>query len=155
MIVIPPRKCVACAGSGIAATRNEFEVGHCGGCKGTGVFKPVPRIVYVAGPFRAQTPWMVELRVRAAEQASLWLWKQGVINLCPHLLGRHFDKEIPDPDILAGMLELAARCDGIVLLEGWERSSGSKAELAHMQSLGKAVFYDLHAVVAWARQSAS
>lgn len=155
MIVLQPRKCVACAGSGIASTNNEYEVGHCSECKGTGVYKPSPRIVYVAGPFRAQTPWEVEKRVRTAEEASLLLWNSGVINLCPHLLGRHFDKAIADSDILAGMLELASRCDGIFMLPGWERSSGSKAELAFMQKLGKAVFYDVQAVVAWARQSAS
>jgi hypothetical protein len=29
--------------------------------------------VYVAGPFRATTPWGVERNIRHAEEAGLWL----------------------------------------------------------------------------------
>lgn len=54
---------------------------------------------------------------------------------------------------LAGKFDLAeallwdlarvAECDGIVLLEGWERSSGARAELALAAALGKMALRDL------------
>lgn len=154
-----PRKCVVCAGSGVDHQNDGWR---CKECNGTGVFRPKPRVVYVAGPFRARTPWEVEQRVRRAEEASVLLWQAGVINLCPHTQGR-FTNGLFDDDILAGMLELASRCDAILLLSGWENSAGSRAEAALMESLHKKIFecsrsrvleVVVQSVAEWVRQSA-
>ncbi len=162
MIVPSPRKCVACAGKGRVVTRegrNEYELddyGPCGECTGTGVYQPRARVVYIAGPFRARTSWEVEQRVRKAEEMSVLLWQAGVINLCPHTMGR-FTNGSFDENILAGMLELASRCDGIVMLPNWFNSVGSQAEHALMEKLDKKIFYspvNLATVIEWARQSA-
>ncbi len=41
-----------------------------------------PCLVYVAGPFRARSPWEVERNVRAAETATLALASMGAVPVC-------------------------------------------------------------------------
>lgn len=36
------------------------------------------KVVYIAGPFRAATPWLVEANVRRAEEVALAVWRLGI-----------------------------------------------------------------------------
>lgn len=45
-------------------------------------------------------------------------------------------------EVLKRDLEAVATCDRIVLLHGWQRSSGAKRELAHALSLGLEVLVE-------------
>lgn len=95
------------------------------------------KLVYIAGPYRAVTPWEVELNVRNAETVALAVAKLGFVPVCPHAMYRHFDKQLSDEFWLDGTLELLRRCDGAVFIPGWQRSSGSQVEYveAHEKSL--------------------
>jgi hypothetical protein len=68
-------------------------------------------MVYVAGPFRADTPWGVELHVRRAEERAYMLAARGVGYVCPHLNGRFFDKTATDEYWLEMTMEQMRRCD--------------------------------------------
>lgn len=107
------------------------------------------KLVYVAGPFRGPTPWAVEQNIRAAETWAYLIWGLQLTAVCPHAMGRFFDKSIPDAVILAGTLEIMKRCDAVFLIPGWERSLGSQAEAAMAKSMNIPIFESLGELKAW------
>lgn len=110
------------------------------------------KVIYVAGPFRADTPFGVERNVREAEEASLLLWQAGVINICPHTMGRFFDKIVPDDIVLGGTAEIMTRCDAVwVFSKNWKSSSGTQEEIRIAKERGMPVFFHLHEVLDYAR----
>jgi len=96
-------------------------------------------VVYVAGAFRAKTQWGIMQNVRKAEDASLKLWKQGYVVICPHTMTQYFQDECPDEVWLEGCIELLKRCDAIYMVDGWENSEGSREELRIARELGLTV----------------
>jgi len=100
------------------------------------------RLIYIAGAFRAPTPWQIEQNIRRAEEASLKIWKLGDVPVCPHTMTRFFQGECPDEIYLKGTLEMLSRCDAILMLKGWEKSSGSIQELELAKSLELEVIYE-------------
>lgn len=86
------------------------------------------RVVYIAAPFRAETPWQQEQNVRRAEEAALELWKKGYACICPHAMTRFYQGECPDKVWLDGTLEIMKRCDLVYCLSGWEKSHGASVE---------------------------
>lgn len=98
------------------------------------------KVVYLIGPFRAETGWQIEQNIRRAEEVALEIWKMGAAVLCPHTNMRFFNGEASDGLWLAGDLELLSRADGAVLLPGWERSQGSLPELEAAATRGMRVF---------------
>lgn len=108
-----------------------------------------PRVIYVAGPFRSPTHWGIVENVRRAEAAALEVWKRGAIALCPHLNTANFQGALPDGAWLYGTLELMRRCDAVVLVEGWESSSGTMTEIAEAETLGIPVLSSLDQLDKW------
>jgi nucleoside 2-deoxyribosyltransferase len=104
-------------------------------------------IIYLASPFRAATPWLVEQNVREVEKVALEVAFAGHVPLAPHVMYRAYDKTLPDEFWLAATLRLLERCDAILMLPRWRESAGARAELKHAQSLKMPVFYDLTALV--------
>ena len=94
------------------------------------------KVAYVAGPYRAPTVRGIVENIRRAEEAALWLWRNGYAALCPHLNTALFDGACPDEVWLAGGLELLRRCDLVVLVPGWESSEGTRVEVAEAYRLG-------------------
>lgn len=108
------------------------------------------KIIYVAGPFRADTPWHVEENIRMAERTALRIALAGHIPLCPHTMYRYFDGSAPDEFWLEGTQELLRRCDGIVMSPGWPQSSGSKGELELAKTLDMHIFMTPERFEEWA-----
>lgn len=98
------------------------------------------KVVYVAGPFRAKTPWGIEQNIREAETLALEVARIGAVPLCPHTMYRFYQESLPDEFWLEATLELLRRCDAIVLSPRWRESTGSKGEREEALRLGLPVF---------------
>ncbi len=98
------------------------------------------KLAYVAGPYRAATESAVVANIRAAEGIAITLWQAGYAVICPHKNTALFGGLAPDEVWLKGDLVMLARCDMVVLVPGWRRSSGTQAEVAHARARGIPVY---------------
>ncbi len=98
------------------------------------------KVVYIAGPFRAPNAWLVECNIRKAEAMALAVAEAGAMPLCPHTNTRFFNGTCTDTFWIAGTLELLRRCDAIIMVQGWEKSSGARGERDVAQALDLPVF---------------
>lgn len=110
------------------------------------------KLIYIAGPYRAATPWGVEQNIRAAEDVAVRVHKAGMFAVCPHANSRHMEGIADDAHFLAGTLEMMRRCDAVLLVDGWLKSEGSCAEVNEAERLDKRVFepHEWDDLVAWA-----
>lgn len=90
--------------------------------------KTTRRLVYIAGPYRASTPYQVERNIRAAEDLGLIVAYAGGVPVIPHSMFRYFDGLLTDQYWLEATQTLMLECDRMVMLPGWETSEGSRAE---------------------------
>lgn len=121
--------------------------------------EPAPTLVYIAGPFRAESNWGVQQNVRRAEELALEATLRGaqagvrIMPVCPHKNTSNFHGYRPDlltDDFwLAGTLELMRRCDAVLLTKGWRKSTGTRAEVKEARRLGIPVFERIVNLVAW------
>lgn len=86
------------------------------------------QVIFISGPYRADTLQGVMKNIQRARSAALKLWKQGYAVICPHSNTALFDGAADDSVWLKGYLEILKRCDAIYMLKGWEKSEGSRAE---------------------------
>lgn len=107
------------------------------------------KVIYVAGPFRAPSTWLIEQNIRKAEEAALNIWRAGAVALSPHLNTRFFQGAAPDEVWLQGDLELMKRCDAVLMLEGWKESAGSTIEHQYAMKWGLKVLYSHDEAVRW------
>jgi nucleoside 2-deoxyribosyltransferase len=119
------------------------------------------KVVYIAGPYRAPTPWGVEQNIRRAEDVAVRVHKAGMMAMCPHANSRHMEGVADDAHFLAGTMELMRRCDAVLLVPGWENSSGTIAEMSEAERLRLPIFgrFDVDSGVyhlkKWAEQSSA
>jgi hypothetical protein len=90
------------------------------------------RIAYIAGPYRGNSHYEVELNIRIAESVAIELWQMNFAVICPHKNTSHFDGLAPDRVWLDGDLEFIDRLDSfqdcLVMLPNWEKSEGATRE---------------------------
>ena len=95
------------------------------------------RLVYLAGPYRdARGEYFVGQNIRAAASIAIELWRLGYAVITPHLNTAFFGGACPDEVWLEGDLVMMRRCDFVVLVPGWDKSSGTRAEVAEARRLG-------------------
>jgi len=99
-------------------------------------------LVYIAGPYRAKTIHETVENIRRAEAVAIKYWKEGYAVICPHLNTALLDGAIPDRKILKGDLVILSRCDIVVMMKGWEKSQGARAEHDYAQELGITIYYE-------------
>jgi len=110
-------------------------------------------LAYIAGPFTATDDTKVELNIRAAEDAARRVISSTELVAClvPHSIGRYFKQGPGSPDFwYRATMEMCERCDCILMVPGWEQSSGSVRERARMVELGRPVFTSVEDLVRWA-----
>lgn len=107
------------------------------------VARPVSlSLVYVAGAYSAATRVEVSANVqRARELAARVDRVPGYFAVTPHLLGLGIEDAGDDEFWYEGTAKLASRCDVLVTVVGWERSKGSRREVADAQARGIPVYH--------------
>lgn len=133
-----------------AAEQNQplpllFDFWEAGKEEGNGQLK----IIFLIGPFRALTAFEIERHCWSVEAVALEVWKLGAVALSPQLNSRHFHGAMPDEIFLDGYLEVLGRCDAALLLDGWQASQGSLAELEQAKRQDFPVFCTLEDLRAW------
>jgi hypothetical protein len=99
------------------------------------------KVAYVAGKYRAPTVRGIVENIRAAEAVAIELWRMGFAVVCPHLNTACFDGAAPDEVWLKGDLEILSRCDLVVMVPGWEQSSGACGERDFAEEHDLPVYY--------------
>lgn len=100
------------------------------------------KLVYVSGRFTATDRAGVQRNIAEAVAVGLDVARVGAMPVIPHANTAHpnFESLQPYTFWIEGTLELLRRCDGIIMVPGWEASKGACGELAEAQRLGLAVF---------------
>lgn len=110
------------------------------------------KLVFICGPFRASTRWGMLKLIRNAERAALSVAERGAFPVCPHKNTENFHGLLTDEFWLKGYKSLLARCDGILILNGWEASSGSREEVELAEKLGLEAFRDCPEQLGWLKR---
>ena len=101
------------------------------------------RLVYIAGPYRAETLKAVTQNVRrAVAEATTLLFQHGIMVICPHSMSHSWEKAqgFSEETLIAGDCELVRRCDAVLLLPGWAYSTGTAREREAAIEAGVPVF---------------
>lgn len=98
-------------------------------------------IVYIAGPYRSNTVTGKIRNIMKARKVARALWRLGFPTICPHSNSAFIDDI--DDIILPGCIRLMERSDVIYLLQGWEKSKGTLAELEIAEKHGMHVYSKL------------
>ena len=100
-------------------------------------------VLYLSGPISSTNggpPASVALRhsrIEAAREAAIKLWKAGFTPICPHLNTLDMDdEELTPEDFIEGDIELVKRSNLVVLLPGWQMSTGAQKEVAAAKVYG-------------------
>lgn len=97
----------------------------------------LPALAYVAGPYRdPRGAGYIRENIEEARRIAVRLWQAGIPTICPHTNTAMMDGLAPDEAWLKGDLEILRRCDVVVLVNDWERSSGARAEVEFAERRG-------------------
>jgi len=94
--------------------------------------------VYIAGPYRAETPELVEQNVERAREVMYAILKKGHTPFCPHTMtGENpADMVVPPEVYIRTDMDWLPFCHVILLLAGWEDSEGATREYGRARELG-------------------
>ncbi|RKR79191.1 DUF1937 family protein [Marinobacter nauticus] len=116
------------------------------------------KLVYVAGPYRAETREGVAQNVAAARHVGRLCVQKGWFPVLPTVNTAHLDHDFPgladDQYWLDGTMEMMRRCDAVVLVDGWQYSSGAKAEIEEARKMGLKVYMSSHVLPELAKVNA-
>jgi nucleoside 2-deoxyribosyltransferase len=99
------------------------------------------KLVYIAGPYSAKNFIGRLINIMRARKVAKILWSKGYAVICPHSNSALMDKYAPAENFYKGTLEMLKHCDYIVMLKGWSKSKGSRAELKYAYDSGISVIY--------------
>jgi nucleoside 2-deoxyribosyltransferase len=94
-------------------------------------------VLYIAGPYRADTRDGIEANIQAAREVATAVWEAGHVAICPHLNTAHFNEY---DHVLDGYIDVLSRCDGLVLVPNSENSRGTQAEWLYATRQGIPVY---------------
>lgn len=100
------------------------------------------RVIYIAGPITGRPNYQF-----AFDSAALALRAKGWIVLNPVEL----PQGLTEPAYMDICLAMVRHCDAVLMLDGWEDSTGASCEQTYARKLGKDRFYGLGEVPAVGR----
>ena len=109
-------------------------------------------LIYIAGPYTADTTYRVKMNILAAEYRAIEVMKTGMnmYPVCPHK-NTEFMEGLRDGDyFIQGTKELMLRCDAVLLVDtDCANSVGTQGEIAAAKEAGIPVFNSLLDLRAW------
>lgn len=117
------------------------------------------KLVYIAGPYRADTSDGIVKNIKFAEAMALSLSGQGydlkLFPVTPHLNTASFEKSVPAGDHywLGGTMALMEKCDVVLLTHpaAGNESRGTSEEMKRAFELGVPVYASLNMLIQDAR----
>lgn len=106
------------------------------------------KVIYVAGPYTAETDWQRGIHIKKACDVTANLWRMGFYAVCPHKITAFYGGLCEENVFIEGGLEILRRCDVVVLVEGWEKSGGTLGEVEEAIKIGLPVYEDEYSFVA-------
>ena len=102
----------------------------------------IPKLIYVAGPYRASTAWGIERNIHAAREMGARIAVYGCYPMIPHANTAHFDGLADDALWLGGTLEMMRRCDAAVFLSNFRESSGACNEYEEAERMKMLIYIE-------------
>jgi nucleoside 2-deoxyribosyltransferase len=100
------------------------------------------QIAYIAGPYRAKTKLGIIRNILKARKVAKKYWTLGYTVFCPHMNSALMDGCAPDEVFLEGDLEFLQHADILVVIPGWERSTGTLGEMEFAKSRGIPIVFE-------------
>jgi nucleoside 2-deoxyribosyltransferase len=100
------------------------------------------QIAYIAGPYRASTKLGVIRNIIKARKIAKKYWALGYTVFCPHLNSALMDGTAPEEVFMRGDLEFLQYADILVVIPGWERSTGTLGEIEFAKAKGIPIIYE-------------
>jgi len=99
----------------------------------------------------------IEKNIRKAEEYTITLAKEGVGFFCPHTHTSNHHGVTEESFYHELDFRFLEKSDAIMLVPGWEKSKGAKAEVVWAQKNGMKIFYpknpnDIAEITKWARE---
>ena len=112
--------------------------------------------VYVAGPYSGETLDMLE-NMRRGIAMCVRLLVSGFAPFCPwldfmYVLCRPEDTEVTVEMLKAYSMAWLDAADVVLVLPGWERSPGTRAEMVRANEKGIAVVFSVDELKEWAEE---
>jgi len=98
------------------------------------------KLVYIAGPYRGKTEYETRCNILSAEKWAIRVFFAGGYAVCPHSNTAWLGGLVPDEAFIDGGIELALRCDAMLLIPGWGSSDGAIREHDKARSKGILTF---------------
>lgn len=108
------------------------------------ISEKLPRI-YIAGPFRGETPWDIECNIRRAEDLGLRVARMGAVPVVPHSMYRYYQGSLPDAFWIEATLSLLHTCQAMVIdlpLKDVQNSVGTMGEIEDCRKFKRSYFCD-------------
>jgi hypothetical protein len=99
-------------------------------------------LIYVSGPYTSKDGIGIDANIQAAREIAIRCWEKGHAVICPHLNTAHFERDctVDYKAYIAGDLNMVARCDALVMVDGWESSNGATIEADYAQKLSIPIY---------------
>lgn len=121
--------------------------------------KPAPGLegpcLYVAGPYRAASAPAINKNISKAQLVASAAASRGWFPMVPHNMSIGFEQAGDEAYWLAHTMSVMERCDALVLIDGWQRSAGTVAEVARARELSIPVYEGLYALPSYPLREAN
>ncbi len=100
------------------------------------------QIAYIAGPYRAKSKLGIIRNILRARKVAKKYWRKGYAVFCPHLNSALMDGLAPEEVFLRGDLEFLQYADILVVIPGWEQSTGTLGEMEFAKARGIPIVFE-------------